>query len=261
MNATPKTALVTGGSDGLGRCVAGLLAQRGYVLTIIGRDPVKLESVIQRLPGANHTALALDLSMPDGTTGVVRLLNEERFRILVNNAGGTRFGALSSLEEDSVERYLRLNLVTPVALSRAFLKRASPGDVLVNVTSIVGTIPIPGNALYSAAKSGLQSMTECLWYEMKQKGVRVIDFRPVSLDTGFHRRSGGVSMSAPGTTITPDSAAVRLVHAIEGGRDFVCVSGTFAVVLECLRRILPKRMLIGIMGRRSEKAGYLDSSR
>ena len=71
MNAAPKTALVTGGSDGLGRCVASQLAQRGYVLTIIGRDPVKLASAVQRLPGSNHTALALDLSTPEGTTASV----------------------------------------------------------------------------------------------------------------------------------------------------------------------------------------------
>jgi short-subunit dehydrogenase len=258
MNAAPKTALVTGGSDGMGRCVASELAQRGYVLTIIGRDPTKLEAALQRLPGSNHTALTLDLSAPEGTASAVRLLNEERFRILVNNAGGTRFGALTSLDEESVERYLRLNLVTPVVLSRAFLKNAHPGDVLVNVTSIVGTIPVPGNALYSAAKSGLQSLTECLWYEMEQKGVRVIDFRPVSIDTDFHRRSGGASMSSPGTSHSPQSAALRLVRAIEGGGEFICVDGAFARALEWLRRALPKRLLIRMMGRRSVKAGYLD---
>ena len=258
MNAAPKTAMVTGGSDGLGRCVASLLAQRGYVLTIIGRDRVKLESALQRLPGPDHKALALDLAEAEGTRAAVRLLNEQRFRILVNNAGGTRFGALTSLDEESVERYLRLNLVTPAVLSRAFLKVADPGDVLVNVTSIVGTIPVPGNALYSASKSGLQSLSECLWYEMRREGVRVIDFRPVSLDTDFHRRSGGLAMSSPGASRTPESAALRLVRAIESGGDFICVDGAFARALEWLRRALPKRWLIGIMGRRSEKFKYLD---
>jgi short-subunit dehydrogenase len=175
----------------------------------------------------------------------------------VNNAGASRFGSLTALSPDEVRRLIQLDLVTPALLSQAFLRSAAPGATLVNVTSIVGTIGVPGNATYSAAKAGLQTLTECLWAEAERRGVRVLDFRPVSLGTGFHQAAGGGSLAAPGMQVASERAARDLVQAIEGRWSFVYAYGRGARVLELMRRLLPKRWLVRLMARRSRRAGYL----
>jgi short-subunit dehydrogenase len=251
-----KTALVTGGSEGLGLHVSRALSEAGYAVTIVGRDTQKLDSVLKHLTGPLNRSLPLDLSTRAGTEELVRIVERESFRVLVNNAGASQFGALTTLSEDTAERTLQLNLVAPALISRAFLRTAAPGSVLVNVTSIMGTIPLPGNTLYCAAKAGMQVLTECLWYEARQKKVRVMDFRPVSLRTNFHRSAGGNSV-AGGMAAAPEAAARDLVVAIEGTREFVYIYSIYGMTLECLRRILPKRVIIRLMGQKAEKAGYL----
>jgi short-subunit dehydrogenase len=253
MSASSKTALVTGGSTGLGYHVAQRLAERGYQVTIIGRDSEKLAASVEQLPGAQHRWIALDLSNRGEMQELVLLIERQSFDVLVNNAGATRFGSLADLDADVLERHLWLNFMTPACLSRAFLGTAKSGCVLVNITSIVGTVPVPGNALYCAAKAGMQALTECLWYEMKSKQVRVIDFRPVSLRTDFHRSAGGGSMSSPSMAVEPQIAARDLVDAIENRVEFVYSYGAAAVLLDWTRRLLPRRLLIQIMGRKSSK--------
>jgi short-subunit dehydrogenase len=251
-----KTALVTGASEGLGFHVARGLAERGYQITLVSRHADKLEGARKRLPGNEHKIVAADLSTKEGVDELSRLLEGNRYGVLVNNAGSSRFGALTTLSPEHIDQMLHLNLAAPVQLSRTFLATAQPGSVLVNVTSIVGTTPMPGNALYSAAKAGMQAMTECLWYEARQKGIRVIDFRPAGLKTNFHAAAGGSSMSGA-TAASPEAAAKDLVAAIEGRREFVYIHGLPALLLECLRRTLPKRVLILMTGKQSKKVGYL----
>ena len=255
MTDRPLRALVTGGSTGLGAAIARGLAERGYHVTIVSRDPQKLDDVLEQIPGTDHRRVTLDLSVPAGAEVLCHLLREERFDLLVNNAGAARFGALTALDADTVRRHLQLNLVTPALASRTFLAGAPPGACLVNVTSIVGTLPLPGNAVYSAARAGLQALTACLSYEAR-KEVRVLDFRPVGLQTDFHRSAGGESMGVR-MAAEPTDAARDLINAIERRRTFVYTYGPLAKVLECAKRLLPGRWLIRIMGRKARRAGYL----
>lgn len=256
MNQTIKTALITGGSEGLGLHIARLLASKGYELLIVGRDSRKLDEAIQSLAGSNHRSFSVDLSTTSGTTELIRLIEQETFDVLVNNAGATRFGAMSTLSRETLEQSLHLNFTAPALLSWAFLQNSRPGSILVNVTSVVGTIPVPGNTPYSAAKAGLQALTESLWYEQRANRVRVIDFRPAAMGTNFHRAAGGASLSGSSAG-TPEAAAKRLVAAIEGNREFICSFGLLATAFEVLRRMLPKKILVRMTGKKSRKAGYL----
>lgn len=252
MSSSPKTALVTGASAGLGHHITRLLAERGYQVTITGRDAEKLDATMKQLaPGLPHRLIALDLSVRSDMQELVRLIEQQRFDVLVNNAGASHFGSLASLKLETVEQDLWLNFMTPACLSWAFVKAAKPGSVLVNVTSIVGIVPVPGNALYCAAKAGVQTLSECLWYEAKDKQVRVIDFRPVSLRTGFHQAAGGKSMSTAGMAVEPGTAARDLVDAIANRKEFVYSYGAAATLLDWARRVIPRRLLIHMMGVRS----------
>jgi len=256
MSPAVRTALVTGGSEGLGLHVARCLSEKGYCVTIVGRSEAKLERAAVMLSGNQHKRVSMDLATRAGANQLIDLVEREGFDVLVNNAGASHFGAVEMLDADAVEGTLQLNLLTPALVSWAFVRNARPGSVLVNVTSIVGTVPIPGNTLYSAAKAGLQVLTECLWYETQNRKIRVLDFRPAGMKTNFHQAAGGASMSGS-LGVAPETAARDLVAAIEGARDFVYVYGAFALALEWMRRLLPKRLMIGMTGRKSKKAGYL----
>ena len=253
LSGSSRTALVTGGSAGLGRHVARYLAGHDYRVTIVGRDPEKLGAWVKQLPGSQHRWMALDLSNREQTQELVQVVERQGFDVLVNNAGASRYGSLTDLDEDTVERNLWLNFVTPALLSWAFLRTAKRDSVLVNVTSIAGTLPMPGNALYCAAKAGLQALSECLWHEMKRDHVRVIDFRPVSLKTGFHRAAGSEPMCPALMAVEPDIAARDLVNAIESRHEFIYSYGLIAILLGWAKRLLPKKLLIEIMGRKSGK--------
>ena len=252
-----RTALVTGGSRGLGYHVASCLAERGYHVTIVGRNADRLVAAVRQFAGSTNRWLALDLSIEDQVEELVRHVERNGFDVLVNNAGAARFGPLSALTSDMLQHQLRLNLIAPACLSWAFVKCARPGSILVNVTSIVGRVPMPGNAAYSAAKAGLQALTECLWYEMLSAPITVLDFRPVSIKTDFHRTAGSQSMSPAAISVEAKIAARDLVDAVEKNRAFVHAFGPGAMLLELASRLLPRKLLIQIMGRKSRKMKYL----
>jgi short-subunit dehydrogenase len=257
MTGSGKTALITGGSRGLGYHLARKLAERDYRVTIVGRNAATLEAAIKGFPGAEHRWLAMDLSDRRQIEELSRVFEEEKLDVFVNNAGSARFGPVEALDRDTLESQMGLNFIAPVRLSWAFVKTAARGSTLVNVTSIVGTVPVPGNALYCSAKAGLQALSECLWYEMQAKGVRVIDFRPVSLKTEFHQAAGGKSMAESSMGVDPEIAARDLASAIESGREFIYSYGKGATLLDWAKRLLPGKVLIELMGKRSRKAGYM----
>jgi hypothetical protein len=254
---TQKKALVTGGSRGLGLEVARRLAELGYGVTIVGRRADSLESAIRSFPGDGHCAWAFDLAQPGPTRDLLRRLEEESFHLVINNAGAARFGAFSDLSPEAVEELIHLNFTTPALISRQFLQNSPPAATLVNVTSIVGSLAVPGNSLYCATKAGLKMLSECLWFEARARGVRVLDFRPVSLKTDFHRLAGRASLASSGMGVDPAAAARDLVRAIETGREFVYPHGLFARVLDLLSRWLPRKLLISRLGKKSSRAGYL----
>lgn len=256
---TKKKALVTGGSRGLGFEIAQLLAAKDYCVTVIGRESAGLEAAIRAFPGSDHQAWTHDLSQPASVHELIKRLEDEPFELLINNAGASRFGRFSELPLETVEELIYLNLTAPALISRQFLINSKPGATLVNVTSIVATTPIPGNSLYCAAKAGLKTLSECLWYEARSQGVRVLDFRPVTLKTDFHRAAGKESLSPGGMAVDPRKAAMALVRAVENGRDFAYPFGVFGRLLEMANRIVPRKFLVTRLGRKAAKDGYLKS--
>jgi short-subunit dehydrogenase len=255
-----KRALVTGGTRGLGLEVARLLASRNYLVTVVGREANNVDLAVRSLSGEGHRGWVFDLSQPASTRELLRHLSGEAFDLVINNAGGTRFGPLAYLTEAEVEEITYLNFTAPTHISRHFLRTAERGATLLNVTSIVGTVPMPGNSLYSAAKAALTTLSECLWFEARSAGVRVLEFRPVSLKTDFHRRAGGSAISAVGMAIDPALAARDLVRALETEKDFIVPYGVIARVLGIVNRLLPRRLMIWALAQGASRKGYFTSS-
>jgi len=176
-----KTALVTGGSRGIGRAIALELAQAGATVTLSYHSGKDEAEAVAAESGAK--ALRADVSNADDAK---RLVDEAGdLDILVNNAGLTRDGLLARMPDDDWEAVISTNLGgvfhTCRAAARGMMKRR--GGSIVNISSIVGLHGNPGQTNYSASKAGIIGFTKALARELGNRGVRANVVAPGYVDT------------------------------------------------------------------------------
>src|SRR5215208_3015441 len=180
---TDRVALVTGASGGIGEAAARALVGAGF--TVYGTS---------RTAAAGETRdgvvlLPLDVTDDESVAGVVRGVLERsgRIDVLVNNAG---FGVTGAAEESSVEQARSLfetNVFGLMRVTRAVLPvmRTQGSGRIINVSSIVGLIPVPFMALYASSKHALEGYSESLDHEVREQGVRVLLVEPGFTKTAF----------------------------------------------------------------------------
>lgn len=164
-----KSAIVTGGTRGLGRAIATRLAATGCRVAICGRNaPDTLpDGVIFH---------CVDVRDSEAATAFVDSVAAEHgsLDILINNAGGSPAAAAEAVSARFNEAIIRLNLLAPLALSQAaFRHMAGKGGTIVNIASVSAQRPSPGTAAYGAAKAGLVNLTQSLAQEWGPHGIRV----------------------------------------------------------------------------------------
>jgi NAD(P)-dependent dehydrogenase (short-subunit alcohol dehydrogenase family) len=226
------SALVTGGSSGIGLAIARMLAGEGYDLTLASRTAAKVEAAAAEL-GAH--AVAADVSREEDCVRVVAD-HRERFGgldMLVNSAGIGIGGTVESLQTKHLDLQLGVNLRGLLLITREAipLLRESKGWI-VNLASIAGTTATPGLTVYGATKAAVIALTRSLNAELESAGVRAIALCPGFVDTPMAEWSGipGDEMIQPEDCAEVVRACLRLSpHAripqvvIErvGGRDGV----------------------------------------
>jgi len=202
------TALITGAGSGIGRALALELARRGTRLILLGRTESALDATRALLPDpAAAQILCLDLADPQARQGIAQRVQElgGRLDLLVNNAGVVDAAPLAQQDEESWRRMLEVNLLAPMAITRALLPllRASGHGRVVNVGSMFGDIAFPYFAAYSATKFGLRGWSEALRRELADQGVGVTYCAPRGTRTpaadGFagYAKSFGMHLDAP----------------------------------------------------------------
>jgi 3-oxoacyl-[acyl-carrier protein] reductase len=176
-----KTALVTGGSRGIGRAVALELGRAGASVTLSyrsGKD--EAEAVASEIGGA---AVQADVSDADEAKRLVDDAGE--LDILVNNAGVTRDGLIARMSDEDWSDVIETNLGgtfhTCRAAARGMMKRR--GGSIVNISSIVGLHGNPGQTNYAASKAGIIGFTKSLARELGTRGVRANVIAPGYVDT------------------------------------------------------------------------------
>jgi NAD(P)-dependent dehydrogenase (short-subunit alcohol dehydrogenase family) len=173
-----KSALVTGGSSGIGLALARALRDDGYALTLAARRPEPLEEAAAEL-GA--LAVAANLSDADECVRVVAAHTERHsgMDVLVNCAGIGIGGSLADQDTKRIDLQLDVNLRATLVVTRESLPllRASRGQI-VTLASIAGTIPTPGLAVYGATKAALIAWTSSLNREEAENGVRATAISP-----------------------------------------------------------------------------------
>ena len=211
MKLAGKTALVTGGTDGIGREIARQLRDKGVTVIIAGRDPGRVEAARED----GFEAIQADLSGPDGVTGLLAAFEGRTLDILVNNAGmGVDYDVSGDIDLAETDRCLFLNLTAPIHLATRLLPmlRARPEAMIVNVTSGLAIAPRAGSPIYCATKAALRSFSMALRAQLKGSGVHVLEVLPPVVETRMTAgRSGGKMPAA--------ECARQAVAAMEAGRD------------------------------------------
>jgi NAD(P)-dependent dehydrogenase (short-subunit alcohol dehydrogenase family) len=197
------SAIVTGGSSGIGLAIAEMLKADGFDLTLASRTREKIEAAARRL-GAQ--AVQADVRREDNCARVVAT-HRERYGtldVLVNSAGVGIAQPIDGLTADYLDRLLDINVRGLLLMVRESLGllRASRGWI-VNVASIAGTEPVPGLVAYGATKAAVIAATRTLSAELDEDGVRAVALCPGFVDTEMARWSG----IEPGEMIRPEDCA------------------------------------------------------
>jgi NAD(P)-dependent dehydrogenase (short-subunit alcohol dehydrogenase family) len=204
-----RSALVTGGSAGIGLALARMLKEDGYALTLAARRPEPLDEAAGEL---DAQAVAANLADADECVRVVAA-HRERFGgldVLVNSAGIGIGGSFGDQQTKAFDLQLGVNLRAALVITRESLPllRESRGHV-INLASIAGTIPTPGLAVYGATKAALISFTNSLNREEAENGIRATAICPAFVATKMTEWTG-----LPAEEQIQTSDIVELVRAI-----------------------------------------------
>lgn len=251
--AANATVVVTGASSGIGADIARELAARGHATTLVARRRDRLDELASELRSEHGTAvevLPADLAQPAGREEVVGTLRRSGRTLagLVNNAGYGSVGRLWELEEADEVDQVALNVVAlhelTVALLPSMVQRGS-GAVL-NVGSIAGSQPIPGQATYSATKAFVNSFSEALHAELRGTGVSCTVLTPGPVETEFAERAGIGELNGKGpgfVWVDCREVARQAVDGMRAGKRVV-VPGLVVKALSAGGRFSPRTVLL-----------------
>lgn len=214
MQISGKTALVTGGTDGIGIEIARQLKAKGAHVIVCGRRA----ELLAKAQGDGMEAIEADLSNASGCREFVAkltpLLQDRPLDILINNAGMSgNFGPDDPVDLPLTDQAIFLNLNAPMHLIAMLLDglKKRPEAAIVNVTSGLAIAPRAGGPVYCASKAGLRSFTQSLRHNLKDSHIHVIEALPPVVDTAMTAARNGGKMSA-------HDCASQIVQAIAGDK-------------------------------------------
>lgn len=225
MSLSGSIALVTGGSRGIGRAIAGALVRDAVAVAISGRTERDLESAARDL-----SAMAAQSGAPPvlavradvGRSAEAARLVDEAARhfggldILVNNAGVGFFGHVADLPIDRWDETLATNLSAPFYCARAAIPhlRRRGGGWIINISSLAGKNPFAGGGAYCASKAALNAFSEVLMQEVRFDDIKVSYILPGSVRTRF----SGHDETGADWKIDPDDVAQVVMDLLRQAR-------------------------------------------
>ena len=176
-----RTVLVTGAGRGIGRAIAVRLARSGW--QVYGGVRTDLAAKELAAESDRITPVELDVTVPEHVAALERDL-PDRLDALVNNAGIAVAGPVETLSREAMHRQFDVNLIGPLALTRAMLPRLrrARGRV-VFISSVNGRVSFPFTGMYNASKYAIEAVADCLRVELSPFGVQVGLVEPGVTDT------------------------------------------------------------------------------
>jgi len=192
-NLQGKVAVVTGASKGIGASIAEHLAASGAAVIVnYSASKTGADAVVKRIAdkGGKATAIQADVSQYQD---IARLFEQTkqaygRLDILVNNAGIFEFRPLEAITPEHFHKQFDLNVLGLLLTTQEAVKFMGPaGGSIVNISSIVGPMPVPNASVYSATKAAVDAITVSLSQELGPRKIRVNSINPGMVETeGLH---------------------------------------------------------------------------
>jgi short-subunit dehydrogenase len=244
-----RTAVVTGASRGIGVHIARLLARHGVKLALVARSEDTLRALAAELSqaGAQAVAIPADLSDLNGLDSVLDRAQTELgpIDLLVNNAGIEGVRSYLSESDADTETMLRLNLLSPMLLTRKAVSRMVPRKTghVVNIGSLAGKNSTPYCVSYAAAKAGLIAFTHCVRAELLGSGVSASVITPgfVSEEGMFAEKAAprGIRVSPMLGTSRPEQVAQAVLAAYRDDRAEIVVNPGPILLMQAINQIAP----------------------
>lgn len=242
-----RYALVTGGSEGIGRAIAGALAERGFGLLLVALPGEALTESGDYLSSKFNCPVHVfpeDLCDNEADKRIYNWVIENNFRVsvLVNNAGFGSLGPFSSFDRDRYNQMLHVNIVNVVGLTRLMLEmiRSHPAGHILNVGSIASFFPIPYKTVYSSSKYFVYAFSRALREEMRGSKVKVslLCPGPVNTNADVKARIACAGYFGRKTALEPERVGELAVRRmLRGG--WLILPGFPAKFLFYLEKVIP----------------------
>ena len=255
MQIADRVFVVTGGGNGMGREVALQLIKRGARVAAVDLSEDGLAETV-KLAGAAEgklTTHALNVADRDAVLALPDAVVKAHGQVdgLFNVAGIIQpFVKINELGFDVIERVMNVNFWGVVNMSKAFLPHllARPESGLLNVSSMGGFLPVPGQAAYGASKAAVKLFTEALFAESQGTSLSVSVVFPGGVSTNITGNSGvdtskleaAAGAGKPRKTTTPQDAGRQIIEAMEKG-SFRATIGGDAAFMDRFARFSPRR--------------------
>ncbi|AON54886.1 SDR family NAD(P)-dependent oxidoreductase [Herbaspirillum seropedicae] len=193
---SPRIALITGGSRGLGKNTALHLARdgAGVILTYVGNQQAA-EATVAELQALGAVAVALRLDLADSASfpAFAQAVREalkthwqaEHFHYLVNNGGMGMHASIEETSEAVFDELFKVHLKGPFFLTQALLPLLAQGGRIINISSGLARFSLPGYAAYASMKGGVEVMTRYMAKEFGARGIVVNTVAPGAIETDF----------------------------------------------------------------------------
>jgi short-subunit dehydrogenase len=240
MTLAKMRIVLTGGTGGLGQCVAAELLRQDADLLVLSRS-----WFVNKNGRVKHAGV--DLSASAGIANAVRLITDEEPDILINMAGVQHFGPVEHQSIEAMQAGYMVNLVAPAVLSRAclpFMKRRNAGQI-ANIGSIFGSLPFAHFTAYSSAKAGLRAFSEALRRELVGTNIAVTYVAPRAVRTAMltpqiqeYAKRTGMNVDPPvavaGTIVSAIAKRRKDVHIGFPERIFVGLNGLWPRLVDAV---------------------------
>lgn len=257
-NLRPVT-VITGASAGIGVALARVFARHGHELALVARREDRLHALADEIAASGKPrpiVIADDLAQAGSAGRIAAALAAQGAepQYMVNNAGFGLVGLAIARGREEQLPMIDVNVRALTELSLAFADSLARhrGGVL-NVGSVAGFLPGPGSAIYYATKAYVLSFSEALHSELKSRDVRVTVLCPGPVPTEFAKVAGVTSERAPGVlTQTADAVTEAGYRGLMRGQRVV-VPGAANKLVTLLARVLPRRLLLRLVGNRQSR--------
>ncbi|WP_189367977.1 SDR family NAD(P)-dependent oxidoreductase [Tateyamaria omphalii] len=184
-----RTALVTGGSSGIGAEIVKVFADAGARVIATGQSQTRLTAVAAT---TGCETIVADISTAEGCNALVKnaLALSPRIDILVNSAGVALVGSVLSYSAEDWDRTMAINLRAPFLLAKGLAPAmiAAKAGKIINISSQTGVIALPDHAAYASSKGGLNTLTKSLMTELAPHNIQVNAICPTVVMTDMGKK-------------------------------------------------------------------------